>query len=308
MAEFYFFEKDGRCDVIRRTIQRNFRTYFGPERGAGPTYYLNMEWSSFAGKGADRGFLEKNGIPYVETIADLPAGGGLYVTAYDGDVRAIDALRERGVPIMNDVCPWMVVLKRELSKVAATHRCVLMLDRNHMVYENYRALFPPETIVVDDRDYETRLQELAPGRPVHFTAYSTFRTKDAQAVIDWINARFPHPEHIFHTKGICGWVTRSGLFEELAGIVRKRGLNEVWVIASNSGNRSVISLKKEIEESGAKFVGIGSPADVPETTAPDARVGVLLAPIPFGLEKQLLALIRQRFAVQDEKDLSVTVL
>lgn len=310
MPEFFYFEKDGRCDVIRRTIQRNFRAYFGPDASArqGTTYYLNMEWSSFAGKGADRGFLEKNGIPYVERLADLPPDGGLYVTAYDGDVDRIEELRRRGTPIMNDVCPWMVVLKRELAKVKSTHQCVLMLDRDHMVHDNYASLFPPGTILVDDEDYRRQLGILRPGVPVHFTAYSTFRPKDAQAVIDYLERVHPHPENVYHTKGICGWLTRSGLFEELGAKIREQALSEVWVIASNPGNRSVMSLRKEIEEQGARFVSIQSAEHIPTTLSDAARIGILLAPIPFGLEKQLLALIRERFNIEDEKDLSVTVL
>lgn len=308
MAQFYYFEKDGRCDVIRRTIQRNFRKYFGPEPESDTTYYLNMEWSSFAGKGADRGFLEKNGIPYVERIDDLPPGGGLYVTAYDGDITKIEELGARGVPVMNDVCPWMIVLKRELAKVGSTHQCVLMLDRTHMVFENYRSLFPPGTILVNDTDYRERLKNLRPGVPVHFTAYSTFRPRDAERVMAHIEWVHPHADNVFHTKGICGWITRSGLFEEVAEAIHEKNLTQVWVIASNPGNRSVISLRKEIEENGASFLAIQSAEHVPATVDEDARVGILLAPIPFGLEKQLLALIRERFSIQEEKDLSVTVL
>ncbi len=127
--------------------------------------------------------------------------------------------------------------------------------------------------------------------------YATFRKKDAEDVIDYINKNFPHDSNILYgyRKTLCNWI-RQGLLEEIQSEVPHRKLGEVWVICSSEGDRSTKSILKEISEAGATALIIKDIKDVPERVSDGARVGVLFAPIPLSTKvKSIKNTIRERY-------------
>jgi 4-hydroxy-3-methylbut-2-enyl diphosphate reductase IspH len=296
MPQLYYFQKDGRCDFVKRTLKNDIPRYVekdSPTPEGDVPYYINLEWNAHGTGGVPPQWLEENKLRYIRNVRELPEGAGVFVTAYDGNQEELAELKARGVPVVERPCPWMVVLKREFQRVAPTHRCVILLDQT-MLYNNYKSIFPPGALIVSLDNYRERLEQLEPGRPVHFTAYATFRRKDADEVVEYVKRHFPHPEHVFHFQGICGWVSRQGLFEEIGQAVKQHALEQVWVVASSVENRSVKSILQEIADQGARPVVLHAPEDVPQVDE-SVRVGIIRAPIPYHREEEVLTTIRERY-------------
>jgi 4-hydroxy-3-methylbut-2-enyl diphosphate reductase IspH len=255
-------------------------------------YFMNLEWSSVNGRGVEKELLNKLGIGYIDSIDKLPEGAGLYISAYDGNRDDINRLKQNGTAVIESICPWMIALRKQLQKVSSEHQCILMLDREHMVYRNYRPLFPENTLCVTVENYKDELRYIEIDKPVHFIVYSTFRKKDAQEIVEYINSHYNNEENIYWLKGICGWTLRSGIFEEIEDAIRNKGLNEIWLICSNDKNRSVKSLIYEIKENGAEIRTIMNTDDIPMNLVNDKRIGVLRAPIPYSKESEIVEKIK----------------
>ncbi len=296
MAHFYFFENDKRCNFVNKILQSQFYKYISDNEssvGSDVRYYINLEWNNVNGKGIDVSFLDKNKIRYVKSIGELPQGAGLYISAYDADQEEISKVKAMGIPLIEKVCPWILALKKQILKVSHTHQCIIMLDREHMVFNNYRSIFPENTIILNEENYKSQLKKVKEGLPVHFIVYSTFRHKDASEVIQYIEENYYSKDNIYWTKGICGWVSKSGIFEEIKNSIVNRSLDEVWIICSNENNRSVKSLIKEVRDNGAKARIIKDTDDVPLKLDKRLKIGVLIAPIPFSRENSIIKKIKE---------------
>jgi 4-hydroxy-3-methylbut-2-enyl diphosphate reductase IspH len=297
LHRFYFFKNDGRCSFVEKIMQADHLQSLQDKAGEQNTrYFLNLEWSSVNGKGVEKGLLDKLGLGYIDTIDKLPEGSGLYVSAYDGNRDDINRLKKNGVAVIESICPWMLALRKQLQKVSAEHQCIMMLDREHMIYRNYFTLFPENTIFVTVENYQDALGNIEIERPVHFIVYSTFREKDAREIVEYIKSRFNYEENVYWLKGICGWISRSGIFEEIQDAVCSYGLHEIWLVCSNDKNRSVKSLVYEIEESGAEIRIIKKTDDIPENHKSDKRIGILRAPIPFSRESEIIEKIMELYS------------
>jgi len=296
MAFFYFFKNDGRCNFVKKYLVDDFMKILQKKNsGDGVTYYLNLEWTSSAGKGVNTGWLDSLKINYIKNIDELPSGSGVYVSSYDGDPVSIEKLKKAGVPVYERICPWVLALRRQISITGRDHRCIIMLDKDHMVYNNYRSIFPENTVFIDEVNYMERLQNLQKGVPVHFIVYSTFRPQDAAKITDYLDENFPHPDNIYWLKGICSWVTDSGVFEEIRASIKNENLSEIWVICSNENNRSVKSLISAIGENGSGHLILKDTSDVPENVPREKRIGILRAPIPYGKEKEIIEHIKNLY-------------
>jgi 4-hydroxy-3-methylbut-2-enyl diphosphate reductase IspH len=261
-------------------------------------FYLILNWISSKTRGANTQALDEMGFKYVRDVSRLPKNGGVYITGYDANIEELQNLKHKNVPILERPCPWVRQLRIQISGMnSSTHQCVMMLDEAHMVYECYQSIIPEDAILVNHENYETCIRKYKNDKPIDLKVYATFRKKDAQRLIKHINDAYPHPDNILngYKKTICNW-SNQGLIEEISAECKKRRLTEVWVICSSDGDRSTISIINEILENDANPLIIKKASDVPDEISADARIGVLLAPIPLSTKtKQITNLIKQRF-------------
>ncbi len=304
MEYFYFFEKDGQCSWVQKEFKEQIPKYLHQAidyNGKKTKFYLILKWIKNDTRGANLKALDEMGLNYVETVEQLPEGAGIYVTGYDADVVELEKAREKGIPIIERPCPWVRQLRTQLTEANPdSHQCVIMIDNDHMVYDCYKSLFPKDTIIIQPGDYEEEIRKHKNKKPINFMVYATFRKKDAERVVDYINDNFHHPDNILdgYRKTLCNW-SRQGLLEEINAEVPGQKLGEVWVICSSEGDRSTISILKEIKESGANPLIIKDIKDVPEKVDDNSRIGVLFAPIPLSTKvKSIKNTIRERYCVE----------
>ena len=298
---FFFFKKDGECKWMTKQTEKVY-----PKQLREPIkfnnkevqFYLILDWIKRKNKGANMEWLNEIEVNYVQSVEDLPEGAGIYITGYDADLQELAKAKAKGIPILENPCPWIKKLREELFRVnTETHQLVLMIIKGHMVYDCYQSAFPDDIIVVEPETYEEEISKLKNDKPIHFLVYAAFRQKDALQVIDYINENYPHPENNLDTykKTICMW-TKQGVFEEIQETVKEKKLDEIWIICSSEGDTSTRSLVREVRESGTKPYLVKSEEDIPQTVDPKLNIGVLYAGIPLSnIMKTFATIIKERF-------------
>lgn len=299
MPEITYFTRDGRCSFIKGFIKSVIPKYLSADASQdGVEHYAVLEWNGTTARSIEaiREWFEADGIRYVDRLEDLPEGAGVLIMGYDIPPEKERELAAAGIPHRRINCRWVAKdLREELQRVDAAHQCVLMIERGHVVDRNYHSLYPPGTILVDVGDYQEQLGAHKDARPAHLIPYATYRDKDVEAVERHIASTYPHPDNIFFRDSMCSWSTTQGLFDEIREKVRGRALTEVWIVCNHPRNVSVKSLQREIVENGAIAKLISTPAEIPEDARPDARIGVVVAPVPYPRETEILAAIRARW-------------
>ncbi|MBI3599181.1 MAG: hypothetical protein HY097_00865, partial [Nitrospinae bacterium] len=252
-TKFYYFTRDGRCKWAKEQIARQIPKALMMKLSKTP-YYVIADWNSIDGKGIQKEYLSKMGIPYVNSVEELPEGAGVAVSAYDGDHQEIKYLREKGVPIYEQVCPWIKKLRDIFLNNIEGYQYVFLCEEDHMIAVNYRNIFPEGTILITPDNYREKLDRLNPNQPIFFIVYAAFRVKDSQRIIQYIKDNYNHPNNIYHTDTICQWSGgKNSIFDEVSKVYRNMNLDEVWVITSSEKNTSVKSLIREFTEVGLKY-------------------------------------------------------
>jgi 4-hydroxy-3-methylbut-2-enyl diphosphate reductase IspH len=295
MQRIYYFKNGGRCRYTKALLEKVGPSLFDDAGGNGDKarYFINLEWISSDSMGADRNFFEKMKIPYINTADELPPGAGLLLIGYEGDIDKIRELAARGIPMINKSCPFTShKLKNELQNVKPSHQMVLLIDKDHVVYRNYRAIIPMDAIIVDPGNYAQELEKNRSGKPLHFITYSTFRPKDIEKIISHIKRHYAHEENIFFTDSLCFFI-KSGLLEEIR--VKANALKQIWLISSPKKNRSLTSILDEIADTEAQPVLIHDVADIPRVQDSAGHFGVILAPMPYSKEKEILQEIKKLY-------------
>jgi 4-hydroxy-3-methylbut-2-enyl diphosphate reductase IspH len=303
MPYFRFFEKDENCRWLRKEILEHYPKYlYGPvdHEGRSVRFHVILDWVMRENRGANAQWVKEIGGNVVQSARDLPEGDGVFITGYDCDIQERRDLERRGVPIVDRACPWVKEFRDQLLALdSSTHQAVVMIDEGHMVYQCYRSIIPRDAILVQPEDYRERIdRERDPGRALRLIVYTVYRRKDAENVIAHIREFHGHPLNILdgYEKTLCVW-TKQGLFEEMAAVIPAERLTEVWIICSSDADRSTRSIINEVADRGALPRVIREESEIPDSPPDDARIGVLMAPIP--MPKKALAIketIRKRFA------------
>jgi 4-hydroxy-3-methylbut-2-enyl diphosphate reductase IspH len=294
-TKFYYFTRDGRCKWAKEQIARQIPYVLKMKLSKTP-YYVIVDWNSIDGKGIQKEYLAKKGIPYVNSIEELPQGAGVAVSAYDGDPLEIKQLKEKGVPIYEQVCPWIKKLREIFLNKIEGYQYVFLCEEDHMIAVNYRSIFPKGTLLVNPDNYKEKMCGLNPNRPIYFIVYAAFRVKDSQQVIQYIKDNYNHPDNIYYTETICQWAGgKNSVFEEISEAYRNINMDEVWVINSSEDNTSVKSLIRELTETGLKYRLIKRIQDIEQIDNNFLQcktIGVLRAPNPYYLEEDILSYIK----------------
>jgi 4-hydroxy-3-methylbut-2-enyl diphosphate reductase IspH len=294
MISIYYFKKCGRCKYTRTLLEKIGPRYL-MSQNAGMKYYANLEWLSSDTVGVEKMIFTKYGARFVNNAGELPDNAGILLIGYEGDVREIEEIRNKGVPILNRSCPWTSYwLKNELKRVKDTHQLVWMIEKDHVVYRNYQSLIPKGSIIVDLDNYQKEIVAGYEKKPIHFINYCTFRPRDVEKVTDFIKKNFNHPDNIFYGNTFCFFI-KSGLFEEIREKTKDKNLKEIWVVTGTKKNLSLQSIINEIGETGTSLKLIYDVKDIPDLRNDEGNIGVLIAPMPFSKEKEIINAIRSLY-------------
>jgi 4-hydroxy-3-methylbut-2-enyl diphosphate reductase IspH len=302
MPYFRFFKKDENCRWLRKEILEHYPEYlYGPvdHEGKPVRFHVILDWVMRENRGANAQWVKEIGGNVVQSAKDVPAGDGVFITGYDCDIEERRDLENRGVPIVDRACPWVKEFRDQLLALdPSTHQAVVMIDEGHMVYQCYRSIIPADAILVQPEDFRERIERLHDGRrALKLIVYTVYRPKDAERVILYIEENRANGANDLrgYEKTLCVW-TKQGLFEEMAALIPAERLGEVWIICSSDADRSTRSIINEVADQGAVPRVIREESEIPGSPADDARIGVLMAPIP--MPKKALAIketIRKRF-------------
>lgn len=287
----YLFKNIEGCENLKKRMSSDLDSFV--KKGTslnGVEYYLILDWimSLDGTKGVGTGWLDSKGYRYVKNISELPESAGVYVTSYGGRTEDIEYLKSGNIPLIEKICPWVNLLIKEILSFASCEQGIVMIDKDHMVYNNYKSIFPEDTIIVDELNYKEEIKKFDNGKPKHFVVYNTFRPIEAERVIEYIKHIHPDKEHVFQTKTICGWTLRAGLFEEIRTAVDKHSLDEIWVIAGGKKNRSLLSIINETRETSIDYSVISDLADIKMPYERSKNIGVLKAPVPYEKADEIL--------------------
>ncbi|MBN2544444.1 MAG: hypothetical protein JXB50_01520 [Spirochaetes bacterium] len=302
MSYFYFFREDAPCKWITKEIITKFPKYLREPviyKGKAIKFHINLEWIRNESRGANKEWLNEIKVNYINTINELPSGDGIFITGYDSNIKELDELKSRNIPMIEAPCPWVRQLRDQLIEVNTdTYQSILMIDEDHMVHDCYKSIYPKDIIIVQADNYQEKLKDIIISKPVYLMVYAAHRWKDAEDMAEYIENKYPHPDNKLdnYKKTICHWV-RQGIFEEIRikGIQEK--LDEIWVICSSFGDRSTKSIVRAIEEIGIKAVVISNKSNIPENFNNNLRIGIISAPIPVSHKKrkEILHIIRKKY-------------
>lgn len=294
--QFYYFKRDGRCKWAKEQIKQIPFTLLKIGWKSKTPYYVIVNWNSLEGKGIQKEYLKKMKIPYVDSVKDLPKNAGIFISAYDGDPLEIEQLRKKGVPVYEQVCPWIRKLQNIFINPIENYQYVFMCEDDHMVAVNYRNIFPLGTILVNRDNYVERMKKIDSNRPIYFVVYAAFRMKDAQRVIDYIKQNYNHPNNIYCTETICQWAGgKNTIFTEIDEVKKMGEVEEVWLINSSEKNTSVQSIMRELDELRLKYrliKTIRDIEDIPNEELKNKTIGVLRAPNPYFREEEIIKYVK----------------
>ena len=302
MASFYFFKHGGICETmtgfLRERVYEKYLQQPVEYNGRNVKFYLILNWIHRNNHGANIGFLEQYNMNYVPTLNDLPEGAGAYAVGYDLDLGDLEQIRKKGIPLIEDSCPRIKLLRNQLlNSDSGSHQLVFMIYDYHLIYKCYESAFPDDIIIINPENYETQLLKNKNEKPVRLLVYGVFRPKEVESVVSLINTHYFHENNILdsYNETRCCW-TKQGLLEEIEDAVKQEKIDEVWIICSNEEDTSTRGIIKESRENGADTLIIKSQADIPERIDDNRNYGVIIAPIPISDDiKKCVSLIRERF-------------
>ncbi|HOV13996.1 MAG TPA: hypothetical protein PK771_06910 [Spirochaetota bacterium] len=297
MGFIYFFKNINGCERFLKELRDEWSKYLKiGEKFNGVEYYLIEEWISSKEKGANIEWLNSIKVRHIKFLNDLPYSAGVYISSYGGKYEEIEYLKKEGINFVENICPWVKLLIRELQKVKNTHQCVIMIDEDHMVRKNYDSLIPGDTIIVNEENFKDMIKNKKNNKPLHFIVYNTFRPIEAERVKNFIETNYPNVNNIFQLKTSCGWVTKSGLFEEITDTVVKKKIDEIWIICGGRLDRSTKSIINHIKELNVDYQLIREITDIPSSIQSGRNIGVLKVPVPYHKANEIIEVIKERYS------------
>ncbi|MCP4132577.1 MAG: hypothetical protein GY754_16525 [bacterium] len=283
--KFYFFKNDRECNFVKKLLNSYIPKYLLKPvdiDGKKVQLYVILNWLFTERKRESlKDWLDDSGIKYVNSLDELPDGAGIYAPVYE--VQHIKGNELKNIPIVEQICPWIKqVTKQVVEANSDTHQLVFLNDKGNAAYNACHSYFPDDIIFIDENNYKEEIGNNYNNKPLQLIVYTTFRKKDAERVISFINTSFNHPDNILdgYKKSLCRW-SGQGLFEEITDAIENKNLTEIWLICNSDENRSTKSIINEIRENNCKVVIIRSEKEFPEEIEKNANIGVLIAPYPI---------------------------
>ncbi|MCU7905563.1 MAG: LytB [Candidatus Thiodiazotropha sp. (ex Epidulcina cf. delphinae)] len=296
-------EQDGRCRWLENKILNKLypRVMKNARDPSAQKQYIIVDWiSNDDGRvGVDLTWFKTLGVPAVQSYGDLPAGGAFKVinTGYDSIVSEEKALRDRGVEIIDEPCPFIRRLRNLLEDADPEYQYVLLCEANHIVVKNFKTIFPADMILVQMDNYRQRIVERNNNKPMRLMPYVTFLPSHADEILAFVREQFPG---LAHDKLVtqCLWVKSKASPIVEINALPKRQLTQLdaalLITGSATTNKSVVSLVESLEQRGLEVTAVSSIKEylAYEKAHPEHKVLLVRSPIPNNTEADIMGYVK----------------
>jgi 4-hydroxy-3-methylbut-2-enyl diphosphate reductase len=164
-------------DIVERLLERH-----------GPPVYVRHEIVHNVHVVRD---LEARGAVFVDSEEEVPEGSLVVLSAHGVAPRVYEKCAERGLQVVDAVCPLVSKVHVEARRYAARgHRIALVGHAGHVEVEGTMGE-APESIVLVETPEDARALELEDGRRLAYLTQTTLSLDDTAEVVDALRERAP---------------------------------------------------------------------------------------------------------------------
>jgi 4-hydroxy-3-methylbut-2-enyl diphosphate reductase len=233
--------------------------------------------------------FERVGVVFVGSIAEVPPGAPIMLSAHGSAPEVIEEARERGAVVIDAVCPLVTKVHHEVKQMAKKGFDIIYVGHHgHDEAVGTLAEAPDSITLVEP---EVGLSDFTPGDPskVALVAQTTLGMHEWRAVLDEARARYPELQTSRKSDLCYATTNRQSAAEMLAGqcdlilVVGSENSSNTRALVRVAGELGVeahrIDSAAEIDQvwlDRATVVGLTAGASAPDHLVQDAidRVGV----------------------------------
>jgi 4-hydroxy-3-methylbut-2-en-1-yl diphosphate reductase len=135
--------------------------------------------------------LESRGAVFVDSEDEVPQGELIVLSAHGVAPRVYEKCEERGLKVVDAVCPLVSKVHAEARRYAARgHRIALVGHAGHVEVEGTMGE-APDSIVLVETPEDARALEVEDGKEVAYITQTTLSLDDTADVVDTLRERFP---------------------------------------------------------------------------------------------------------------------
>jgi 4-hydroxy-3-methylbut-2-enyl diphosphate reductase len=135
--------------------------------------------------------LEERGAVFVESEEDVPEGALVVLSAHGVAPRVYEKCAERGLQVVDAVCPLVSKVHAEARRYAARgHRIALVGHAGHVEVEGTMGE-APDSIVLVETPEDVESIELEEGQRLAYLTQTTLSLDDTADVVDALRERVP---------------------------------------------------------------------------------------------------------------------
>ena len=217
--------------------------------------------------------LESRGAVTVETVEEIPPGSRVVFSAHGSPPEDFEQARERGLQVIDAVCPLVTRVHNEARKYHREGRRVILVG--HDGHQEVKGTMGQAPMHLVDENSEDRLPTWGEDTPVAVLTQTTLSVGDTAAAIEEIRERFPQAlvrnDICYATTNRQDAVSKMASLVDLALVIGARNssnCNRLLELAKSLGvpahliNGPDEVLPEWVE--GVNVVGIASGASTPE--------------------------------------------
>ena len=217
--------------------------------------------------------LERKGAVTVETVEEIPSGSRVVFSAHGSPPEDFEQARERGLQVIDAVCPLVTRVHNEARKYHREGRRVILVG--HEGHQEVKGTMGQAPMYLVDENSDNGMPQWDSETPVAVLTQTTLSVGDTAAAIDAIKEQFPQAQIrndiCYATTNRQEAVSKMASLVDLAlviGAQNSSNCNRLLELAKSlSVPAYLINGPEEIRPEwvkGVKVVGIASGASTPE--------------------------------------------
>ncbi|MEZ3515656.1 MAG: hypothetical protein K1W37_10405 [Lachnospiraceae bacterium] len=299
--ETILLSNDGRCKWLEnRVLKKILPQMLEAKRMNNKPMYIIADWiSNDSGKvGVDLKWLDKLGVSVVNNYKEIVDTNCIVVnTGYDSIVNEEIELRQKGVEILDEPCPYVRKVRTIFENPEPTFQYVLLCEPNHIIVKNFASIFPKDMILVQMKNYKEKIINQENGKPICLVPYVTFLPKHIKEIMDFIDNNFSERKNKF-IQTSCMWLSSpTSPIVEINNMSEKSLENvkdAILIATAGSVNKSLVSLIETLEDRNLNVVKISSLTQfiLYSIKHKKSKVLVVRSPIPNNAEIPIINCIQ----------------
>jgi 4-hydroxy-3-methylbut-2-enyl diphosphate reductase len=232
------------------------------------------------------------GVVFVDSVADVPEGAPLMLSAHGSPPSIVEAARERGGTVVNAVCPLVKKVHHEVKvRAGKGYSIVYVGHQGHQEAIGTMAVAPDAVHRIEHMDELDALPEF--DGPVAFLAQTTLAMDEWQVLLDGARRRWPDV-WVPGTSDLCFATTnRQTALKAIAGRC------DAVVVIGSANSSNTLALQRTAAAAGCPLVlRVNGAEELPSDLA--GTVGVIAgASAPEELVEAVVARLAPRGGVEE---------